>query len=154
MSSTEAPFSYTIKVGPQGNLLTCRAETYEQMVDAIADLKRLVQFIETGAVLTTDPVKLAEQELGATVIEETVTPQAVPSAPTPTVGAPEVVSDKYGAQYTYGLAEAPQLPDGRGFYVKKAWTSQKGKRLVAWVDPIKGPKPFPKGAAEAELIWI
>lgn len=159
-SMSEAPFSYTIKVGPQGNLLTCRAETYEEMIDAVADMKRIEQFILTGAILTTtiDPVQTAQEVLGATVIGTTETetaPQEVPAAAPVTASAgPEIQTDKYGAQYTYGLAEAPQLPDGRGYYVKKAWTSQKGKRLTAWVDPVKGPKPFPKGAVEAELIWI
>lgn len=153
MSSTEAPFSLTIKVGTNNDLLTGRADTAEAMAQRIQELKFLKELI-TGTTPVAEPtveeaVATVQAVIPATVVETTTAP-AAPLSST----APEVVSDKYGAQYTYGLAEAPALPDGRGYYVKKAWTSQKGKRLVAWVDPIKGPKPFPKGAAEAELIWI
>ena len=72
-------------------------------------------------------------------------------------GAPEEMTDKYGAVFTYNLAEAPKLEDGRdGFYVKKVWTDAKGKARKAWVDPIKGPKPFPKAASgqEAPIVWL
>lgn len=150
---TEAPYSFTIKVGPQGNLLTVRADNYDDFAARLQELQSLAAII-TGEGTHEQAVATAQAALGATVIAEQATaPAPAPSAPA-AAGSPEVVTDKYGAQYTYGLAEAPALPDGRGYYVKKAWTSQKGKRLVAWVDPVKGPKPFAKGAAEAELIWI
>ncbi len=152
MSSTEAPFSLTIKVGTNNDLLTGRASTAEEMAQRIQELRFLKELI-TGTTVVAEPtveeaVANVQAVIPATVVEQPNAGVALSST------AAEVVTDKYGAQYTYGLAEAPQLPDGRGTYVKKAWTSQKGKRLVAWVDPIKGPKPFPKGAVEAELIWI
>jgi hypothetical protein len=69
-------------------------------------------------------------------------------------GTVETLNDRYGNRFTYGLNDAPSLPDGRGKYVRKDWTSQQGKALKAWVDPAKGPKPFAKGEQEAEIVWI
>lgn len=93
--------------------------------------------------------------VGATTGGSVTPPQVVsPSTPAPAHGGPDVVTDRYGNQWTYGLADAPLLPDGRGSYARKDWTSQQGKRLKAWVDPAKGPKSFPAGAAEAEIVWI
>lgn len=145
-------FHYTVS----NNFCNVEANTIAELEQKLADFVNserisdlLGEFREaTGSrPNVANPVKLVEQQLGGTVIAE------VANAPQAVTG-PEVVSDKYGNQYTYGLAEAPQLPDGRGNYVKKAWTSKAGKRLVAWVDPSKGPKPFAPGAVEAELIWI
>ena len=94
-------------------------------------------------------VALVEQELGGTVVS-TPTPQA---APVQQMAGPEVVAGKYGDRWTYGLAEAPALPDGRGFYVLREWTDAKQTARKAFVDPAKGPKPFSPGAEEAKIIW-
>ena len=45
-----------------------------------------------------------------------------------------------GETYTYGLVEAPALPDGSGYYILRNWTAQNGKPYKKWVDPKKGPK--------------
>mgnify|MGYP001083344527 CR=1 FL=1 len=94
-------------------------------------------------------VALVEQELGGTVVS-TPAPQA---APVQQMAGPEVVAGKYGDRWTYGLAEAPALPDGRGFYVLREWTDAKQTARKAFVDPAKGPKPFSPGAEEAKIIW-
>lgn len=81
-------------------------------------------------------------------------PPAVVAPPAPASSGPEVVLDRFNNRWTYGLADAPALPDGRGFYARKDWTSAKGQSLKAWVDPVKGPKPFQAGAVEADIMWI
>ena len=90
-------------------------------------------------------VALVEAELGGTVIS--------PPAPVQQMAGPEVVAGKYGDRWTYGLAEAPALPDGRGFYALREWTDAKQTARKAFVDPSKGPKPFAPGAEEAKIIW-
>lgn len=75
------------------------------------------------------------------------------NTPVASIGV-EALKDRYGNEWTYGLPDAPPLPDGRGFYAKKRGISKAGKSYVGWFDPVKGPKPFSKGVAEAETIWI
>ena len=146
MSTTEAPFSFTTKV--RGDLLTVRGETVDEFasrlmelasnamaVDAITDLQAL-----GGHAAAISTVK---EEVGGTVVS--VTPQS---------GGPREVNDQWGNVWTYGLAEAPALPDGRGQYAKKNWTDKSGKARVAWVDPSRGPESFPKGQAEAPIKFI
>ena len=94
-------------------------------------------------------VALVAEELGGTV----VSPPAPVAAPVQQMAGPEVVAGKYGDRWTYGLAEAPALPDGRGFYVLREWTDAKQTARKAFVDPAKGPKPFAPGAEEAKIIW-
>lgn len=96
-------------------------------------------------------VALVAAELGGTVVS-TPAPVAV-AAPVQQMAGPEVVAGKYGDRWTYGLAEAPALPDGRGFYVLREWTDAKQTARKAFVDPAKGPKPFSPGAEEAKIIW-
>ena len=145
-NTTEAPFSFTTKV--RGDLLTVRGETVDEFasrlielashpaaMDALTDLQALGG---TAAAVTT----VKESIPGATVVETTSNNQ------------PYEKNDKYGAVFTYNLAEAPALPDGRGNYIKKVWTDKSGKARKAWVDPVKGPDPATPGAAEAPIIWI
>lgn len=156
-------YHYTVSA----NFCAIEADSIEELNELLSDFVSdpttaalVAQFkaVTSGQTVAVAPVvdthapaiAAAQAALGATVIQQQV---AAPAAPVALAG-PELVSDKYGNQYTYGLAEAPALPDGRGQYIKKAWTSQKGKRLTAWVDPSKGPKPCVPGAVEAELIWI
>lgn len=91
-------------------------------------------------------VALVQQELGGTVVSP-------PAAPVQQMAGPEVLAGKYGDRWTYGLAEAPALPDGRGFYVLREWTDAKQTARKAFVDPAKGPKPFAPGAEEAKILW-
>ena len=73
-------------------------------------------------------------------------------APGPQLGI-EVETDRYGNRWEYNRPDAPDLPDGRGKYAYKAWTDKKGSARKAFVDPAKGPRPFPAGAAEAPIKW-
>lgn len=95
-------------------------------------------------------VALVKDELGGYVVAP---PEPDSPAPVQQMAGPEVVAGKYGDRWTYGLAEAPALPDGRGFYVLREWTDAKQTARKAFVDPAKGPKPFAPGAEEAKIIW-
>ena len=135
-----------------GDLINVYADTQEELekgLTSIQDLSTLISSVSqslNGVARVIDIAKVA------------------PSAPAP-VAAPaaalvaaasaavETVTDRYGNQWTYGLPDAPDLPDGRGKYAKKRGTSKQGKAYVGWFDPAKGPKPFQPGAVEAETIW-
>jgi hypothetical protein len=152
MSTTEAPFSFTTKVS--GDLLTVRGETVDQFADRLAELSadpRIIDALSELQSLGTHTAAVAAVNVampGSTVVETTAV-----AAPAPAGGAPEMVTDKYGAVFTYGHPEAPALPDGRGMYVFKEWRDRSGKARKAFVDPVKGPKPAAAGAAEAPIIW-
>lgn len=149
-STTEAPFSFTTKVS--GDLLTVRGESVDQFADRLAELAADPRIADALAEVQSMgghavPVAHAVQTLGATVISE------APAAPAAATGGPEQVTDKYGAMFTYQHPDAPALPDGRGMYVFKEWRDKNGNHRKAFVDPVKGPKPFAAGAAEAAIIW-
>lgn len=149
MSTTEAPFSFTTKF--MGDLLTVRGETVDQFAERLMDL--------TADPRITDALTSIQSMTGiATAITTfNATPVAtVPSAQpvqAPSAAGPEVVMDKFGGKWTYGLSDAPALPDGRGNYVLREWTDKNGKARKAFWDPSGGPKPFSPGAAEAKPIW-
>lgn len=92
-------------------------------------------------------VQTVKQGLNAEVIAETATTAAA-------AAEPEVIMGKYGDKFTYGLVDAPDLPDGRqGKYIFREWTDKAGKARRAFVDPMKGPKPTTPADAEAKIIW-
>lgn len=149
MSTTEAPFSFTTKFC--GDLLTIRGETVDQFADRLMELAADPRITEAlSDVQAISGVAAAVNGLNATVVETTAAPQAAAEvAP----GQPEVVFDKYRGKWTYGLADAPDLPDGRGKYVFREWTDKNGKARRAFWDPAAGPKPFTPGQSEAKPIW-
>lgn len=164
MTTTEAAFSFTTKIN--GDLLTVRGDGIEEFAQNLDEV--------TGTYL--DGVLLgikALQALGAVApILSAVAPvvdihQGVQSTPTPNVPAylntpapapvaagAEVMMDRYNNKWTYNDPQAPTLPDGRGAYARKDWADAKGVERHAWLDPIKGPKPFAAGSSEAPIIWI
>ena len=65
--------------------------------------------------------------------------QSTSVAPQQDAGAVEVVNDKWGNVWTYGLPTAPMTP--RGPAVRKDGHAQaSGKPYSRWEDPAKGPK--------------
>lgn len=157
--STESPFSFTMKVGKNNDLLTGRADTVGEMAIKIQELRQLAAILDDGTTAVQNPVQVAQQNLtnagiGYTVVEGGAGAATAPAAAAPAAGTPiETINDKWGNEWTYGHPDAPNLPDGRGKYARKRGTSQAGKAYTGWFDPAKGPKPFPKGAVEAETIW-
>lgn len=150
MSTTEAPFSFTTKFG--GDLLTIRGESVDQFAERLMELAADPRIAEAlGEVQSINGVAAAVRGLNATVVA-TASPVVEAAAP----GQPEVQMDQYGGKWTYGLTDAPDLPDGRGKYVFREWTDKGGKARRAWWDPAYQYAPkkgFPSGATEAKPIW-
>lgn len=131
-----------------GDLINVYADTQEELekgLTSIQDLSTLISSVSQSLNGVARVIDIAKVAPAAPASE-----QAQPAA----TGAVETVTDRYGNQWTYGLTEAPDLPDGRGKYAKKRGTSKAGKSYVGWFDPAKGPKPFKPGAVEAETIWM
>lgn len=150
MSTTEAPFSFTTKFG--GDLLTIRGESVDQFAERLIELAADPRIAEAlGEVQSINGIAAAVSGLNATVVATT---SPVVAAATP--GQPEVKMDQYGGKWTYGITDAPDLPDGRGKYVFREWTDKSGKARRAWWDPAYKGAPvqgFPAGASEAKPIW-
>jgi hypothetical protein len=144
MSTTEAPFVVS------HNFCAVRGETVDELYGRLTELNEhpdidsaIAEFrSKVSGATASQAVATAASTLGATVTSNN----------TPAAG-PEIETDRYGAKYTYNHPDSPDLPDGRGKYVLKEWTSKQGKDLKAWVDPIKGPRPARSGEAEAPIIW-
>ena len=152
MSTTESPFSLNIRMG--NGQLTVRGDTLGELTSRTMELAASAEALEAITDLGSafGPVASAVTNVKDAVGGDTSVQEVSFER-----GAVEEITDKYGAVFTYNLAEAPKLEDGRdGFYVKKVWTDQKGKARKAWTDPVKGPKPFPKAAngQEAPIIWL
>lgn len=151
---SESTFSFTTKLN--GDLLTVRGDTVEDFANNAEDLisklgvinelqeaVRAVAVAGAGLSAATPPLNTP---VGGT--------QPAPADFGPVTQGPEQLTDRWGNQWTYGLPDAPALPDGRGNYALKVGTTKAGKPYKAWFDPAKGPKPFTKGSVEAEPQWI
>lgn len=147
-TTTESPFSLTIKVGTNNDLLTGRADTAEEMLSRIEELRRLQSALNGASVVAAAPAPMQDvtQQALSTLAAGGITG-------TVTAAEPETITDQWGNQWTYNHPDAPDLPDGRGKYTLKKGISKAGKPYTGWFDPAKGPKPFPKGAVEAEAIF-
>lgn len=157
MTSTEANYSFTTKLN--GDLLTVRGDSADEFFnnieyldsDILAAIGRLQEAARAVSVVTAAVSQPANTNLVATHTDPA--PTYIPAPSTEPTGSLETIADRWGNQWTYGLPDAPDLPDGRGKYALKAGTSKAGKPYKAFFDPAKGPKPFPKGQYEAEPIW-
>lgn len=133
-----------------GDLINVYADTQEELekgLTSIQDLSTLISSVSQSLNGVARVIDIAKVAPAAPAPVVAAAPVAAASA------AVETVTDRYGNQWTYGLPDAPDLPDGRGKYAKKRGTSKQGKAYVGWFDPAKGPKPFQPGAVEAETIW-
>lgn len=147
MSNTEAPISFTIKVGPRGDLFTVRGDSVSDFVNNL----RTVVNDESVADLVGEFMAMANTGGAVAAVKEiaggTVTEIQAPAGP-------EEVTDKYGNKYTYGLVDAPTIPDTDLKAVLKEWTAKSGKQLKAYVHPRKGPKPSPEGGDLDFIAWV
>lgn len=143
---SEARFSFNTRIG--GDQLTVRGDSIdeftvnmEEATTAVAAITGLQEALRAVAVVTTAVPQ-------ATVVETQAAPAAAPS------GGIETMTDRNGAQWTYGLPDAADLPDGRGKYaLKEGVAKSSGRPYKMWCDPAGGPKPFPKGQ-KIDPIWI
>lgn len=163
MQSSEARFSVTLKTAV-GDLCTVRGDVFEEINTGVVELLGLIEKINT--VQGHGPgqpvgVQTVQAQLGGQVIEQYQTAAGFqPQQPPAQQGVPvyqqappqqqyvqpapaqvETLSDKWGKRYTYGLMDAPRMPNGEP-YILKEWVSKDGKALAKWVDPMEGPKPY------------
>ena len=123
-NSTESPFSLTVKVGPNSDLLTGRANTLEEMlarIDELNTIKAYMGMSSNAAPVTTVPnvvQTLAAAGIAATDITDT--PAAI-----------EQKTDKWGNVYTKGDPSAGTCAHGPR-YVKKG-TNKAGRAYTGYV---------------------
>lgn len=146
VTMTEAPFSVS------HNFCVIRGETVKELMNNLREFNSQDE-IEEEIGSFRNKVSNQSTPMGAAVaaVQDIVGGTVI--SQTPAAAGPEKVPGKYGDTFTYGLAEAPALPDGRGNYVLREWTDRQGKARVAFVDPVKGPRPFAPGAGEAKIIF-
>lgn len=153
-------YQLSVKTGPgyEASMLNVRANDPDELAYLIEQAQTVVPAVVAlqGSLQAAGAVASIAAPNQAPAIE--ATPPQVQSwaGPAATAG-PEVLTDRYGGRWTYGLTDAPDLPDGRGKYVRHDWTSRDQKPYSAWKDPAaKGaPKPFtPSPSGEAPIRWI
>lgn len=129
-TSTESPFSLTIKVGPNNDLLTGRAATADEMLGRIHELRMLAAAMQGGTQPASvsaqvDDVAVALDNLAAGGVTGTVVQEQ------PTAGAIEQRDDKWGNKYTRGMPDAGSCQHGPR--IVKNGTNKAGRAYKAYV---------------------
>jgi hypothetical protein len=136
MSTTESPFSLTIKVGKNNDLLTGRADTAQEMMQRVSELRQLAALVEgplqdvTATVTqreipTFEPVTM--QEAVNNLNAGGFTGQII-QGPESSI---EMKEDKFGGQYIRGNPDAGSC--NHGPRIVKDWVTKAGKRSKAYV---------------------
>lgn len=125
-NSTESPFSLTIKVGPNSDLLTGRANTLEEMLDRVHDLNTVKEYMQTGTNNGTGAAPSHEQAVANLNAGGIATTDI-----TGTAAAIEQKTDKWGNVYTKGDPSAGTCAHGPR-YVKKG-TNKAGRAYTGYV---------------------
>jgi hypothetical protein len=132
MSTTESPFSLTIKVGKNNDLLTGRANTAQEMLQRITELHQLVPFLE-GAMqgvtppVTQAPAPVTNQEAVNNLNAGGLTGQITQG----NESSIEMKEDKFGGKYMRGNPDAGSC--NHGSRIVKDWVTKAGKRSKAYV---------------------
>lgn len=144
-NTTESPFSYTMKVGPNSDLLTGRADTVDEMSVRIQQLQALANQMQgVTQVVTPDvtPAQAVQNVVDAGMAAETVTP-----------GAIEVKDDQWGNKFTRGNPDAGSCAHGPRMV--KNGTNKSGKQYKAYV--CVNDSPFREGKYDknsiCEIAW-
>lgn len=143
-TTTESPFSLTIKVGPNNDLLTGRADTVEEMLVRVSELRRIeagmqgvTQHVTSVPVTNEQAVQnLAQAGVTGTVIE--------------TSHAIDKRQDKWGNDFTKGFPDAGTC--SHGTRIVKDWTDKSGKTRKAYVCINDSPFGDYK-ATKCDLVW-
>jgi hypothetical protein len=113
----------------------------------ISDLSTLIS--STGSSLGSAPnqagsgaISYAKKALGVTSVASTNN------------AGEEQLTDKNGAVWIYGKADAPDCINGKMVFA--SGTSKAGKPYKGWFDPMKGPKPMrkPEGYTPVDPIFL
>ena len=147
MSTTESPFSLTIKIGKNNDLLTGRADTAQEMVQRVSELRQLAALVEGPLQDVTAPVTaptlVNEEKLGGYVVhapapvtmQEAVNNLNAGGFTGQIIQGPEssieMKEDKFGGQYIRGNPDAGLC--NHGPRIVKDWVTKAGKRSKAYV---------------------
>jgi hypothetical protein len=144
-NTTESPFSLTLKVGANNDLLTGRADTVDEMSVRIQQLQALAQQMQgVPAPVTQEvtPAQAVQNVVDAGMAAETVTP-----------GAIEVKEDQWGNKFTRGNPDAGSCVHGPR--IVKNGTNRSGKAYKAFV--CVNDSPFREGKYDknsiCEIAW-
>lgn len=150
MSTTESPFSLTVKVGPNNDLLTGRADTVDEMSVRIQQIHALAQQLQ--GVSVTPPQPVASTPTHAQAVQNVVDSGVVAETVSSTAGI-EVQADRFGNQYTRGNPDAGAC--SHGARIVKNGTNKSGRPYKAYV--CVNDSPFREGRydknAICEIAW-
>lgn len=145
-TTTESPFSLTIKVGPNNDLLTGRADTVDEMQVRIEQLQVLASRMQgvTHAVRSEPThVQAVQNVVDAGAAAEVVASNA----------GIQTMDDRFGNQYLRGNPDAGTC--GHGPRVVKNGTNKSGRAYKAYV--CVNDSPFREGKydknAICEIAW-
>jgi len=124
-NSTESPFSLTVKVGPNSDLPTGRANTLEEMLARIDELNTIKAYM--GATSNTAAPAAAAPNPIATLAAAGITATDITDTP----AAIEQKTDKWGNVYTKGDPSAGTCSHGPR-YVKNG-TNKAGRAYKGYV---------------------
>ncbi len=141
MAMTEAPFSLTIKVGPKGELLTCRAETAQEMTARVSELRDIEQVVLQGGSATSTPA--AEP-----TVEQAVQNLQDAGVVAPPTGGIEQMQDRFNNNYTRGVPDAGSCDHGPR--IVKNGINKSGKAYKAFV--CVNESPFRQGKYDASAV--
>lgn len=150
MAMTEAPFSLTIKVGPNNDLLTGRAETAEEMQQRVADLRSIAASMQGGTQPVAEPtIEQAVQNLQDAGMVAQPAPTPAPAA----TGEIQQQQDQWGNMFTLGVPDAGTCQHGAR--IVKNGTNRQGKNYKAYV--CVNDSPFRQGKYDktqiCEIAW-
>lgn len=152
-TTTESPFSLTIKVGPNNDLLTGRADTAAEMVQRVAELKQIAASLSgaTPAVSAqVDTVAQALDNLAAGGVTGTIVHGSTENVSNVNAGAIEQRDDKWGNKYTRGVPDAGSCQHGPR--VVKNGTNKAGRSYKAYVCVNDSPFGDYK-AGKCDIAW-
>lgn len=129
-ATTESPFSLTIKVGPNNDLLTGRADTADEMLGRIHELQLLAAAMQgVTQPAPVNEVAAAIDNLAAAGLTGTVV--SGPVQDSVQGGAIEQRDDKWGNKYTRGMPDAGACQHGQR--IVKNGTNKAGRAYKAYV---------------------
>ena len=142
-ATTESPFSLTIKVGANNDLLTGRADTAEEMLVRVQQLKQIAAAMQgvTQPVTVTEPT--VEQAV-ANLADAGITGTVVEAAP----AALEQKEDRFGNKYMRGAPDAGSCQHGAR--IVKNGTNKSGRAYKAYV--CVNDSPFRTGPYNKDAI--
>lgn len=149
-TTTESPFSLTIKVGPNNDLLTGRADTVEEMKQRISELRLLAGAMQGVTQAAPVPHVSAEVDSVATALDNLAAAGVTGTVVSSGATAIEERTDKWGGKYVRGNPDAGSCAHGPR--IVKDWNDKSGKARTAFVCSNDSPfGDYKQG--KCDLVW-